>query len=463
MKPQKNKTIYHLIHSQDMVQYMWRYTLHMQATHIPFSLVFDEELDFSLLVKAVNLEIARNDCLRLRLFRQGLKIREYFLDEYRLEKIPLKTFRTRQEQERVLDADASTKLDVFGGETFRVIFFRAPGGGSGIYLNASHMIMDAMAAFMFFKDLLAVYDSLKNGTPMPRPLSRYEDIIASEQDNPALEEHLAKEGKILEDWVVMDRRPVFNAMNGPKVLDRHSRLVHKKDLNMPFVYMPLNDKTHLLKLRLSREDSAKIDAFVAENRLSPEWVVQLGMRLYLSAINRHANDSLFWVLCPRRKTVKEKRCGGTLASPMPWREILREDKTFRQTLDQLAQTQAFLFRHSDVPYLTVRETELRRFHLTLLQSANSMMFSYLPLDENTFGGRKYEIAGYNIGYYVIPVYTLALRDPFEKRYVFSYIHRLWLTTDEEVERFHAGVVRTILAGIENPEKTLGEIMEEVSC
>ena len=126
------------------------------------------------------------------------------------------------------------------------------------------------------------------------------------------------------------------------------------------------------------------------------------------------------MLCPRRKTVKEKRMGGTLASPIPWRETLPDDLSFRQALKQMGQTQAFLFRHSDVPYTAIRQSEMNRFHLSLMQSTNSVMFSYLPLDEKTFGGRGYEFSGYNFGHYVMPLYVIATRDPAAGRYVFSY-------------------------------------------
>lgn len=461
MKKDPATPVYKLIHSQEMVQYMWRYTLHMQATQIPCAVQFDEDLDFKLLARAVNIEIARNDCLRLRVFRQGLRLRQTFLDSYRLEKIRFMEFASPAQQDAFLNADAATKLDVFGGETFRIIFFRTAGAGCGVFINVSHMVMDFVAVFIFFRDLMEVYDSLKTGAPLPRPLGSYEDLIRNEQDNPALEERLEREGKELNDWVEMDRRPTFCALNGPKVLDRHSRLVHKKDLNMPFIYMPLNDATHLVQRTVEHGQSEKISAFIEANGLSPEWVIQLGFRICLSKLNRGVNDTLFWVLCPRRKTVKEKRMGGTLASPMPWREIFSDTQTFREALEQLAETQAYLFRHADVPFTTIRTGELRRFHLTLLQSCNSMMFSYLPLNKNTFGGREYRFTGYNFGHYVMPVYTITARDAKTGDYVFSYIHRLWLSTDEEVDHFHNCAVRAILAGIADPDKTIKEIMEEL--
>ncbi len=461
MRPQNGETVYKLIHSQEMVEYMWRYTVHTQATQIPSSVAFDEELDFQLLARAVNIEIRRNDCLRLRIFRDGFRIKEFFLEDYRLDRILCKEFSSIEEQEAFFDKDASKELKVFDGETFRVIFFRGWNGKSGVYLNVSHMVMDFVAVFIFFRDLFSVYDSLKHGKPLPRPLSKYEDIIRKEQNDPALEERLKREQSILWDWVDMGRRPVYNAINGPSVLDRQSKLLHKKDLNMPFVYIPLKDSTHLLKLRLSKEDSDKISAFVEENHLSAEWLIQLCFRLYLSKINHGENDTLFWVLCPRRKTVREKRCGGTLASPMPWREIFSDTQTFMQAISQMAETQAFLFRHSDIPFTMMRENEMNLWNLSLMQSPNSMMYSHLPLDKKTFGGKTYEFSGYNFGYYVIPVYAITMQDPESGCFVFSYIHRLWLSSDDDVRAFHDGVVRTLLAGIKSPDKTLKELSEEI--
>lgn len=461
MRPPKGLPVYDLIDSQKMVQYMWRYTLHTQATQIPFAVAFDEALDFELLARAVNTEIARNDCLRLRVFRDGLRLRQFFLPEYRLDNIPRKAFASRQEQEDCLNADAARKLDVFRGETFRVILFSTHDGKCGVYLNVSHMAMDAMAAFIFFRDLMEVYDCLKTGAPLPKPMGSYEAIIRQELNDEGHAAFVERETAVLEEWIKKDRPPTFCGLNGPKALDRERKLRRDPNATLASVYSPLFDTVHCLKLRLSKADSAAIDAFVEKHRVSPEWVVQLGLRIRLSQLNRRVNDTTFWVLCPRRRTVTEKRCGGTLASPMPWREILPGETTFRQALAQMAQSQAFLFRHADVPFTAMRNSERRLFRANLMQSPNSMMFSYLPLSENTFGGRRYEFTGYNFGHYVIPVYTLALRDPSAGCYAFTYIHRTHLHTDEEVRRFHEGAVRAILSGISDPDKTINDIMEEL--
>ena len=75
----------------------------------------------------------------------------------------------------------------------------------------------------------------------------------------------------------------------------------------------------------------------------------------------------------------------------------------------------------------------------------------------------YEYLGFNFGHYVMPLYAITMREPTDGRYVFSYIHRLWLSTDEEVERFHALAVKAIMTGLAAPEKTAAQILEELKC
>ncbi len=456
MKNRENT--YPLIDSQNMVRYMWKYSTHKQATQIPCAVALDEALDFRVLARAVNVEIERNDCMRLRLVKAGGEIRQYFVPEYKLDRIAVRTYRTDEDLRSSLDAESRKALKVFGGETFRILFFNAPSGRSGVYLLVSHMVMDAMATFIFFKDLFAVYDALKTGAEMPKPLVGYEAVIKKELADPNHAAYVKSETDILADYIKMDCPPAFCSLKG----DRRNRPVEKLHRPTPLnEYFPLLDKTHFSRCALTKEESSEIRAFVAAREISAEWVIQLGMRVCLSALNGKVNDTVFWVLCPRRRTVKEKRAGGTLASPMPWREQLPGELTFNEGLLRLAATQNYLFRHADVPFTDMRNNERRMFGYNLLQTCSSTMFSYLPLDDDTFGGRGYEFMGFDMGRYVMPLYTVTLYDAKSGCYRFNYIHRTHVYSDEDIRRFHGRAVRAIMAGVNNPEITLNEIMEEI--
>ena len=435
---------------------MWKYSPHKQATQIPCAVALDEALDFGIMEKAVNAEIARNDCLRLRLVKRGGEIRQYFVPEYQLENIAVRDFATEEALRNGLDAESRKALKVFNGETFRILFFNAPGGRSGVYLLVSHVIMDAMATFIFFKDLFAVYDAMKTSADLPKPLAGYEDLIKKELEDPEHAAYVKSETDILADYVKMDCPPAYCSLKGSR---RPAEKLHRPNPSME--YFPLLDKTHFSRFTLSEEESNAIRSFVTAREISAEWVIQLGLRVCLSAINGRVNDTVFWVLCPRRRTVKEKRTGGTLASPMPWREQLPGELTFNEGLLQLAASQNYLFRHADVPFTDMRDNERKLFGYNLMQTCSSTMFSYLPLENDTFGGRGYEFMGFDMGHYVMPLYTVTLYDAKSGCYRFNYIHRTHVYSDEDIRLFHERAVRAVLAGVNNPEKTLNEIMEEI--
>ena len=173
------KKLYPLTPSQQTMYFMIKYSLHKQVIQVPTSFSVGEKLDFRLLARALNIEIARNDCMRLRFVKENGDIKQYFLPEYKLDGVRCFNFKDEAEMNAFLDGDASTPVRFLKDETFRVYFFSC-GDKNGVYLNVCHMVMDAMAVSVFYRDLFAVYRSLKDGAPMPAPLAPFEEHIEKE-------------------------------------------------------------------------------------------------------------------------------------------------------------------------------------------------------------------------------------------------------------------------------------------
>ena len=88
--------LYNLIPSQENIYTLVKYSFHKQIVQVPSSVSFDYDIDFSLLLKALNIEIERNDCLRLRFKEVDGVIKEYFLPEYKIHRVPVLTFNTKE-------------------------------------------------------------------------------------------------------------------------------------------------------------------------------------------------------------------------------------------------------------------------------------------------------------------------------------------------------------------------------
>lgn len=455
-------TVYELIPPQEMIQFMLKYSFfHKQVTQIPESIIVKKDIDFDVMEKAFNIEIERNDCLRLRFFKEKGRIKQYFLNEYSVRNIPVLDFKSEQERIDFLTEDARKPIKMLKGEIFRVKFFRTHDNRCGVYINVHHLVMDNAAVFTFFADLFAVYDSLKDGTDMPKPLGKYEDIIKKELAYASDPENFKREEQAYREFMEKDGEPLYLGVEGPKFLEAERRKKKNPDIKAPSLFDPIHDKAELTKYSIPYEESQKIFEFMKENGVSGECLVQLAMRLHVSKINNRHNDTYFIVLCPRRKTVSEKRAGGTLAAPLPQRIVLPENTTFREALEKMAEVQFWAFRHMDYPYLEYRALQQKMYNYPAAAGASTMMFSWFPLEAGSMNKWEYEFEGYSLGRYIMVLYTFAMKDFHSGCLKLSCMHRTKFVSVEDINAFHKGTANALKLGIENPDMTLGEIMDRI--
>lgn len=454
--------VYELIPPQEMIQFMLKYSFfHKQVTQIPESIIVKKDIDFNVMEKAFNIEIERNDCLRLRFFKEKGRIKQYFLNEYSVRNIPVLNFKSEQERIDFLTEDARKPIKMLKGEIFRVKFFRTHDNRCGVYINVHHLVMDNAAVFTFFADLFAVYDSLKDGTDMPKPLGKYEDIIKKELAYASDPENFKREEQAYREFMEKDGEPLYLGVEGPKFLEAERRKKKNPDIKAPSLFDPIHDKAELTKYSIPYEESQKIFEFMKENGVSGECLVQLAMRLHVSKINNRHNDTYFIVLCPRRKTVSEKRAGGTLAAPLPQRVVLPENTTFREALEKMAEVQFWAFRHMDYPYLEYRALQQKMYNYPAAAGASTMMFSWFPLEAGSMNKWEYEFEGYSLGRYIMVLYTFAMKDFHSGCLKLSCMHRTKFVSVEDINAFHKGTANVLKLGIENPDMTLGEIMDRI--
>ena len=120
-----NREYFPLTPPQEMIHFMLKYSFfHKQVIQIPACVTLKREVNLELMKKAVYEEVKRNDCMRLRFEKKGGKVRQYFLDEVPESDIDVKImeFKTKEEQDSVLGADAQKTVKCFKGEIFRIIF-----------------------------------------------------------------------------------------------------------------------------------------------------------------------------------------------------------------------------------------------------------------------------------------------------------------------------------------------------
>ena len=456
-------TLYDLIPSQQTMYLMFKYTFSKQISQIPTSFSIDKDIDFELMTKALNIEFERNDSLRIRFVKADKTLKQYFMPSYRMSKVPCKYFRSVEDQEKFFAEDAKKPVRFDKGNTFRIYFYKTANGNNGIYFNVSHMIMDAMGSIIFYADLINVYRALKDGTELPKPMASYEEYIKQEFERLGDEKKTAKHEKFYREYFAKGGEPIYAGVHGPAFLEKQRIKKKNPDLRVPAAYNPLLDKCDLITGHVGTEDAAKIWNYCRENKIAPESLFMMGLRVHCSAINYRTDDVFMMATCSKRATIKEKNMSGCLAQPIQVRTIIPETATFDEGVKEYTKVRTDLYRHSEYPYITARDMSRDMYNYSLIQGPACMMFSWIPvpLDQGTMGF-NFDFKTYDLGRYFTPLYAICSPDPKDKGINLNYMYRIKLSKKEDIEILHENAMKVIMAGIENPQITVKELLDMCS-
>ncbi len=458
----KNEKLYDIIPSQDCMYLMHRFSLHKQMAQIPTSFTIGMELDFGVLQKALDIVIERNDCLRLAFVKKGGKLKQYFRtgNSYKAE---VKYFRSKQEQEDYCSADAKKPVRFEKGELFRIVFFTVNEKQYGIYGNFTHMIIDAMGIAFFYKELFSVYAALMQNDELPKPTDSYESYIIRELEALKDEEKTAKHEEFYKNYFLEKGEPFYAAVHGMDFLNAYRKKKKNPEARVPLAYNPLYSKCDFLTMHIPPEKASRIFDYCFCHSIAPESVFQMGLHTHCSAVNERIGDVSMMSVCSKRATLQEKNMCGCLAQPLQLRAVLSEDMSFDGGVKEFVKVRRSLYRHAAYPYTKARTMSLDLFGYGPIQGPNSFMFSWIPLPVGGEFGLDFEFRTYNLTRYFTPLYVITMPDPKDGGFNVCYMYRTKLSTKQQIEKLHENMVDTIMAGIENPEITVGELLDKIEA
>lgn len=455
------KERYDLIPSQQNIYLLVKFSFHKQIVQIPSSFAVDRDIDFDILNKALNIEIGRNDSLRLRFEKSGDTIKQYFLDEYRIESVPVLSFKTKKEQENFFGKDAQKPVRFLTGETFRIFFYNAYNGYKGVYFNCSHLAVDAMGIMIFFYDLLSVYKALTEKGDMPEPLFSYEEYVKKELERMKNTDRLARGEAFYREYFSKGGEPIYVGVHGPEFLEKARKKQHNPDLRVPGAYLPKYDKAKVMQIDIAPETSKKIFEFCRNNNVAPESLFMFAMRTHCSAINYREPDVFLNVMCSKRITYKDQRTGGCMAQTLQLRTILSEEETFRGCLDEFFRIRTQLYRYVNYPFTYARFMLMKMYNHKANQGVASFMFSWLPVPISEMKDFKVDFKTYNLGRYFNPLYAICYPNPETGGITMHYMYRCKIVTPADIESLHKNMLHIIEQGMNDQNVTLKELLDSV--
>lgn len=457
------KKYYEFNSAQTQIKYLLSFSLHSQTASVPFYAVVKEKLDFDVLRKAIDIEAERNDSLKVRYKGKLSGYKQYFVTEARKfsDKIAFADFTGKTEEDEIayLKKDASEKLDFKNGETARFILFRSHDGGSGIYVNAFHMAFDAAGVCIMLLDILSVYDALANGKELPPPLSSFENKLVEEK------EYLKTDGykrqkEILENVYARSGKPFLASPAGIEKLKKLREKKKDPEINTYNLFNPLKDKSEYLTLEVPHELVSKMRVYGKESRTPIQNLFQIGYRVYCSAVNERASSVMMTTICDRRKTRSDRNMGGNIMNSAGYHFHAEEAETFSENSERVSQYMRDLLRSADVN-LADRIVFQKKYYSEKSTEWSSFMFSYIPIEGVTKEGIHYRLGGVDSGYFGHYFYIIAVDNADEDSIKINYLYKPSFISEWNVRELHENALRVIEAGIDNPDITVGELLDMV--
>ena len=447
----KGKNCYDLSPAQGVPYLQCKYTLFKRVINIMTSITFEEDVDFALMERAFNIVVERNDCLRIRFFKQKGKLKQYFKDEVPYQKIPVVEYDT-EKFNAFVKRYKKRAIKYLRGKVIEPHFIRL-NGKSMIYFKVCHLVLDVYGTSVIYKDMIEVYNALKNNTELPPSPAKYEDVIKRDIERNYNDNRQKKHEEFFKDLLSEKAEPYYTGIHGPdnKIWQKKLKSNHR-GMKMFFI----NNDTKAYIHTIGSDVSERVINYCRENQVSPANFFFYTCTLTAAILNNKTKISLPLSLCNCRITPNEKSCAGTKVQSVACYTRYRYKKTFDENLKRFASNQAKVYRHIDFPDIKFETMLHKAFRSSFLETYYSIAFSFVP--SNFPEGVEFTM--YSNGKGALPGYLIMLFDTKTNNIRLGYDVHTKTTSEAKVAKFHSMYIKVLNQVLDNPQIILDNITIE---
>lgn len=456
---------YPLPAAQRMHNYTVKYCPCHQVLNIGTGLYVQQEVDFDLLRQAIYKAYERFESMRLRFVEdENGEVYQYIVPTEDRDILLYDFSKWREEA-------AHDEMRKWTAEPFKrynspmnkVVMIKLPGGYNGIYLKADHMTMDSSSIIGFHRDVLELYCNMKYGTAAPKPMMSYlkqvEKDLEYENDSEA-----KRRDEEFWDNEIAKSEPMYTDFTGQGRLITQRR--ETGDPNLRSAIITSNSLEAAISVyRLEKEPTERLMNFCKENNVPMTSLLLMGLRTVLSQFNGNEKDVSVKTNVSRRGTLSKKRCGGTRIHFFPLRTVLEPEQTFLDGVRTIQKEQNRIFRHADFDPIELTMKRSRYWKLRPGASYESISLTYQPLslqnDADKMPDIAYKSMWYTNGVAAQPLYLTIMHRPEDNGLNFNFEYKKDVVTEEEMEYLYYYICRVLFRGIEDKDRTIGEILEMI--
>ena len=324
-------------------------------------------------------------------------------------------------------------------------------GHKGLYYCIQHIIMDGYAGIYTLEYVSRVYIAMMEGKELPAPGPLPWDLVLDDMAYVGSEEYNKKLAKFVDKHYVTE--PQFTSING---LGSHEFFPGKR-----YGEAQHDDQFFAKVIRhpMDKAFTDRIDEAAAKSHLSPQIYFLLAIRSYLAAVS-DSDDVMVNCLISRRSTKYQKAAGMTLANSHWVRTIYPDTVSFSEALSRVYDVQSDCYRNARLKRDDVVRLVHERFNTPPEGCYGSVWLTYFPKKELPLDTLNLDVDYVSQGFIPIPLYVMILPDSTRGTMSATYWHAYNYIQPESIEKLHAFTLKFLTKGIENPDKSIKELVNE---
>lgn len=465
------KSLYPLTSAQKLHFYTLKYCPKKQVLNIGTSLTIKEDINFDILKEAIYEAYSRCESMRLR-FVTDLEgnVMQYVADREERD-IEFYDFSgcTMEEAELKMREWTETPFERENSPLNKVIMIITPDNYKGIYLLVDYMTMDAQSLIVFLKDIVEIYCYKRyEGMEYPKEMCSYIKQIEKDLAYESGSKAQYRDREYFKN-LIEESEPIYNDIDGIERLleERHIR---GNDNIRNVTNVSNNVDANITVFSLEEYPSHVLLKFCEENKIPMVCLLMMGLRTYFQKFNYQDDVSIMSTIA-RRATIAEKKSGGTRIHCFPCRTVVSKNETFMDGIEKIREAQNSLFRHANfnpVEYLTYRTNF---YNNEPGQTYEPLSLTYQPLTMKetkskngqtiSFNNIDYKTNWYSNSVCAHALYLTVMHRANDNGLNFSFEYQTGRVTPEKLQYMYYYICKILFEGINNPYKTIEEIIESV--
>lgn len=423
-------------------------------------------LNQAALREALNRAVERCESLRLRLWRdpETKEVWQYVVP-YENQYFEYYDFSEWSDEKAhaTLDKWTHQPFDTYGGPLSRIVLVSMPNGYNGYYINVHHVAMDSASVIAFNRDVMDLYCNLMYDLPYPKPMTSYIEMVKKDLE---YEKGCKKKDRDTEFWHKMLKRPepIYTDFTGPGRLQTYRREMNDPTLRASKL-VSKDGAGNTVTYDLDVESTKKLVDFCEEHEYPVSVLLLHALRTVLSKFNNNTEDVCIRNFVSRRSTVLAKKCGGVRMHCFTMRTIIPSTDTVLEAMEKIHKEQIELFKHADYSPLQYFKEEYVAYGRESGERYDSLSFTYQPATLKSIvsylKGIPFKSRWYSSGRQPQPFYVTAMHRPGDGGLTFYFGYQTAVATPKEIEFLYYYLGRVLFRSIENPNKTIDEIMDMV--